>query len=203
MVNYSRAYRRYGRQRTPWEHYASVSGERIVQEFARETRLHPHPLGRAIDLGCGRGTYTAELARLGWDTIGIDAAPEAIEGAQDNDDHGVRYVLGDVTDLAASQIGSFDLFVDIGCFQGLAPEQRLAMGRSVTSSENPDATLLMFAFGRTRLRSFIEGVTQAEIEQAFAAWTVLSTRPAPTAGLGWPMNRTAPQWYRLRLREAE
>jgi hypothetical protein len=22
--------------------------------------------------------------------------------------------------------------------------------------------------------------------------------PADTAGLGWPMNNTAPQWYRLR-----
>jgi hypothetical protein len=27
---------------------------------------------------------------------------------------------------------------------------------------------------------------------------MLASEPAGTAGLGWPMNQTAPQWYRLR-----
>jgi hypothetical protein len=27
---------------------------------------------------------------------------------------------------------------------------------------------------------------------------MLAAKPADTAGLGWPMNQTAPQWYRLR-----
>jgi hypothetical protein len=27
---------------------------------------------------------------------------------------------------------------------------------------------------------------------------MLAVEPADTAGLGWPMNKTAPQWYRLR-----
>ena len=35
---------------------------------------------------------------------------------------------------------------------------------------------------------------------AFAGWEMLAVEPADTAGLGWPMNKTAPQWYRLHRR---
>jgi hypothetical protein len=29
-------------------------------------------------------------------------------------------------------------------------------------------------------------------------WLTVAVEPATTAVLGWPMSRTAPQWYRLR-----
>jgi hypothetical protein len=37
----------------------------------------------------------------------------------------------------------------------------------------------------------------ADGETAFAGWEMLASEPANTAGLGWPMNKTAPRWYRL------
>ncbi len=74
------------------------------------------------------------------------------------------------------------------------------MGQGVTSLANQDATLLMLAFGPTRLRSVLEGVTQAQVEAAFPEWHLLAVDVADTAGLGWPMNRSSPQWYRLRRR---
>jgi hypothetical protein len=76
--------------------------------------------------------------------------------------------------------------------------QRLAEGRGVSELANPGATLLMLAFGPTRLRSLVGGVSRAEVEAAFAGWGLLAVEPADTAGLGWPMNKTAPQWYRFR-----
>ena len=109
-------------------------------------------------------------------------------------------MVGDVTDLEASGLGTFGFFIDIGCFQGFEPEQRRAEGRGVTALADPGATLLMLAFGVTRFRSRIGGVSQAEVEAAFPDWEMLDVRPAETAGLGWPMNRTSPQWYRLRRR---
>jgi hypothetical protein len=45
-------------------------------------------------------------------------------------------------------------------------------------------------------------VSQDEVGAAFPAWEMLSVEPADTTGLGWPLNKTAPQWYRLR-REAQ
>jgi hypothetical protein len=67
----------------------------------------------------------------------------------------------------------------------------------VSGLANPDATILMLAFGRSWLRSLVGGVSQAEVETAFPDWKMLTAEAADTAGLGWPMNRTAPQWYRL------
>ena len=60
------------------------------------------------------------------------------------------------------------------------------------------ATLLLLSFGPGRWRSLVGGASQAEVETAFAGWQMLAAEPADTAGLGWPMNTTAPQWYRLR-----
>ena len=70
----------------------------------------------------------------------------------------------------------------------------------MTALANPSATVLMLAFGPTRLRFVLEGVTQGEIEAAFPEWDLLAVDAADTAGLGWPMNRSSPQWYRLGRR---
>jgi hypothetical protein len=44
----------------------------------------------------------------------------------------------------------------------------------------------------------VGGVTQAQVQTAFPRWDLLTAESADTAGLGWPMNKTAPQRYRLR-----
>lgn len=92
----------------------------------------------------------------------------------------------------------FDFFFDVGCFQGLSTKQRLAEGRGVSALASPGATLLMLAFGPTRIRSIVGGVSRADVEAAFPGWEMLSVEPAETRGLGWPLTKTAPQWYRLR-----
>jgi hypothetical protein len=93
---------------------------------------------------------------------------------------------------------TFDFFFDVGCFQGLSSGQRLAEGRGVSALADPGATLLMLPFQPTRMRAIVEGVSRAEVQAAFPGWEMLSVEPADTTGLGWPMNKTAPQWYRLR-----
>ena len=185
---------------TPWERYGAAAAPSITAFLDREEVDRERPLGRVLDLGCGRGQYTPELARRGWEAVGIDVVPSAIEAARRKASDGVSYVVGDVTDLPAADLGKFDFFLDIGCFQGLDAAQRDAMGQGVTGLANQEATLLMLAFGPTRLRSVLEGVTQAQVEAALPAWDLLAVDAADTAGLGWPMNRSSPQWYRLRRR---
>jgi len=128
----------------------------------------------------------------------VDVVRAAIDTAHRRHHSGAIFVVGDVTNLAPLGLGTFDFFFDIGCFQGLSSEQRLAEGRGASAHANPGATLLMLAFGATRLRSVVGGVTRAEVEAAFTGWDTLSVEPADTTGLGWPMSKTAPQWYRLR-----
>jgi hypothetical protein len=60
--------------------------------------------------------------------------------------------------------------------------------------------VLMLSFGPSRWRWLVEGASQEQIQTAFAGWQMLTAEPADTAGLGWPMNKTAPRWYRLRRR---
>ncbi len=183
---------------TPWERYGRVAAASIGALLDREEAERSRPLGRAIDLGCGRGQKTHELARRGWEVVGVDNIPRAIDAANRRGIPGATFVVGDVTDLEPADLGTFDFFFDAGCFQHLDSEQRLAAGRGFSALANPGATLLMLEFQPTRVRSFAGGVTRAEIEAALPGWEMLSVDPAQTKGLGWPLTRTAPQWYRLR-----
>ena len=199
MTNYARLYR-FGI--TPWERYRTAAAASITALLDREETERSRPLGRALDLGCGRGQYTPELARRGWEAVGIDNVPAAIEAAaaKNRGVAGLSYVVGDVTQLPSVGLGTFDFFLDIGCFQGLDAGQRLSMGAGVSALANPGATVLLLSFGPGRWRWLLEGASQEEVQTAFAGWEMLAVKPADTAGLGWPMNRTAPQWYWLRLR---
>ncbi|MEU8796479.1 methyltransferase domain-containing protein [Spirillospora sp. NPDC048819] len=183
---------------TPWERYGKAAEASIAALLDREENERSRPLGRALDLGCGRGQFTPELGRRGWEAVGVDYVPAAIEAAERQGGEGVTYVVGDVTDLPSADLGTFDFFLDVGCFQGFDADQQRAEGRGVSALAGPGSTLLMLAFGPTRLRSRVGGVSQAEVEAAFPDWELLDVQPADTKGLGWPMNRTSPQWYRLR-----
>ena len=197
MTNYARMYR-FGI--TPWKRYATAAAASIAARLDREEAERSRPLGRALDLGCGRGLYTPELARRVWEAMGIDYVPAAIEAAKAKSRGAARlsYVVGDVTRLPPAQLGTFDFFLDIGCFQGLDTGQRLSEGSGVSALANPGATLLLLSFGPSRWRWLVEGASQEEVQTAFAGWEMLASEPADTAGLGWPMNKTAPRWYRLR-----
>ncbi|KGN42232.1 class I SAM-dependent methyltransferase [Knoellia aerolata] len=185
---------------TPWEGYAAAAADSIATLLDREESERDRPPGRALDLGCGRGQYTSLLAGRGWAVVGVDNVPAAIEEARRRDTSGATHVVADVTDLRVADLGTFDFFLDVGCFQGLDARQRDAQARGVTALSNPGATLLLLAFGRTALRALVEGVSRDEVERAFREWELLTVEPATTEGLGWPMNRTRPRWYRLRRR---
>lgn len=195
MTNYARMYRL---GMTPWEKYGTAAAASIAAVLDRETDDRGRPPGRALDLGCGRGQFTPELAKRGWEAMGVDYVPAAIEAANSRGTKGASYVVADVTKLAAAGLGSFDFFLDIGCFQGFDAGQQHAAGASVSALAKPGATMAMLAFGPSRYRRMVGGVSQREVEAAFPGWKLLTAEPADTAGLGWPMNRTAPQWYRLR-----
>jgi SAM-dependent methyltransferase len=183
---------------TPWEHYGQVAAASIHAKLDREAADRPGLLGRALDLGCGRGQLTSELAKRGWVTVGVDNAPRAIDAANRMGVPGATFVVGEVTALARADLGTFDFLLDVGCFHALSAMERLAEGRSATAVANPGATLLMLAFQPTKVRSIVGGVTPADVETAFSGWEMLSVEPAETAGLRWPLSTTSPQWYRLR-----
>src|SRR5689334_4305951 len=47
-----------------------------------DRRLLDHCAGATLDVGCGPGRLTAELARRGTPALGVDIAPEAVRQAR-------------------------------------------------------------------------------------------------------------------------
>ena len=62
MPNYARMYR-FGI--TPWERYRTVAAASITALLDREETGRSRPLGRALDLGCGRGQYPPRTGTQG------------------------------------------------------------------------------------------------------------------------------------------
>jgi len=141
---------------TPWERYRTAAADSIAALLDREEAERSRPLGRAVDLGCGRGLYTVELARRGWAAVGVDHVPRAIDAARKGDS-GAEFVVGDVTGLEQAALGTFDFFLDVGCFQGLTAAQRRAEGRGVTALAAPGATFLLMVFGPTPVKGGVGG----------------------------------------------
>ncbi|HKV22756.1 MAG TPA: class I SAM-dependent methyltransferase, partial [Mycobacterium sp.] len=59
--------------------------------------------GKVLDIGCGTGEHAILLTRLGYDVLGIDFAPEAVEQARRNArDRGVaaRFEVADAMSLS-------------------------------------------------------------------------------------------------------
>ena len=183
---------------TPWERYRPAAEAQLGSLLDLVAEGRPDGLGRALDVGCGRGQFTPGLARRGWEAVGIDIVPEAIWTARQRSSAEVTYVVGDATDLESAGLGLFDLFVDIGCFQGLDAGQRAAEARGVTALAAPGASMLLLAFGQSRYQRLVEGVSQAQVVAAFQEWELVAVESADTAGLGWPMNRSSPKWYRFQ-----
>jgi SAM-dependent methyltransferase len=60
--------------------------------------LQIEPGSRVVDVGCGGGTAVAELADIGADVVGIDAAEEAVAFAREHHP-GLRFEVGDAQRL--------------------------------------------------------------------------------------------------------
>lgn len=185
---------------TPWENAGEAASEHFSALLDREERDRTRPLGRALDLGCGTGAHTIELAERGWTAVGVDDVGRAIGKARRRTGaERATFVVGDVTDLASADVeGPVDFFLDVGCFHGLDDDQRAAEAAGVTALAAPAATALLLAFRPSGRPLLPRGADEADLARAFAGWKVLSVDAADTSGMPGPLKRTAPQWFRLQ-----
>jgi SAM-dependent methyltransferase len=72
--------------------------------------------GSALDVGCGTGTNAIWLAQRGYEVLGVDVAPKAIERARAKLRGDVRCRFEAMDFLAHRPQGPFHLVFDRGCF---------------------------------------------------------------------------------------
>lgn len=178
---------------TPWERAGELGSEQLGGLLGTVSGT-----GRALDLGCGTGTHTLELAERGWEAVGIDSVERAIERARRRRGADrVSFVVGDVTRLEDHVQGPFSFFLDVGCFHGLNAAQRVAVGAGLTRLAAGDASLVMMAFAPNKVPVMPRGVARDDIEDAFRGWRVDHVEPAWTDRMPKPIQATRPSLYRL------
>ena len=183
---------------TPWER-AGQDDVRFVAMLEEETARHGAPPGRALDLGCGSGAHSVELARLGWEVTGVDSVERALARARERGGaEGVRFIAADVTALEGAIEPGVDFFLDVGCFHGLDDAGRRGYGAGVRALAAPGATMLVLSFVPGRRLAMPRGATADDLLSVLPGWEVAATEAASTDRMPPPLRRLAPQFFRLR-----
>lgn len=126
----------------PWD--TGISPPELLRVIERK------PPGKALDMGCGRGTNAITLAKYGWQVVGVDFVGKAISSARRKaQDMGVnvQFFVDDVTRLRKVE-GPFDLILDIGCLHSLSAEGKQAYIRRLPDLLAEEGTFLLYAFFR-------------------------------------------------------
>jgi len=76
--------------------FTPQSSARLIDAFVKLTGLPPG--ARVIDLGCGSGTFTALLARAGFDCVGLDISAKLVAVGRRKHPR-IEFVAGDIERL--------------------------------------------------------------------------------------------------------
>ncbi|QZY47949.1 class I SAM-dependent methyltransferase [Mycolicibacterium austroafricanum] len=129
--------------------------------------------GRVLDVGCGTGEHTILLARAGYDVLGIDGAPTAVEQARHNAEaQGVdaRFELADALYLGPDP--TYDTIVDSALFHIFDDADRATYVRSLHAATRPGSVVHLLALSDSG-RGFGPEVSEHTIRAAFGAgWEV-------------------------------
>lgn len=129
--------------------------------------------GRVLDVGCGTGEHTILLAGSGYDVLGVDGAPTAVEQARRNAaEHGVdaRFEVADALDL--HDVPGYDTIIDSALFHVFDDGDRAKYVRSLHAATRPGAVVHVLALSDAG-RGFGPEVSEETIREAFGAgWDI-------------------------------
>lgn len=187
----------------PWEEMASLPiAAQISSLLDREQRERQPPYGAALDLGCGSGIWSVDLAARGWEVTGVEIVPKALNEAHRRArDAGVEVQLveGDMTALRSAGVGSgFRFVVDLGAIHGLTDAQRAAVSQELGAVTAADATMLLLAWLPGRRGPLPRGMSHEKVRAVFPEWTVVNEELADVTDAPWFIRKAEPRFYRLR-----
>jgi SAM-dependent methyltransferase len=134
-----------------------------IVELERSGLIH----SRVLDVGCGAGEHTILLTRLGYDVLGVDYAPSAVEQARKNAaDKGVdaRFAVADAMNFGGTPV--YDTIVDSALFHIFDASDRRRYVRSLHAVCRPGALVHVLALS-DKGRGFGPQVSEDDIRSAF------------------------------------
>lgn len=144
--------------------------------------------GTLLDAGCGAGEHTIMLTRLGYDVLGIDFAPSAIEHArQSAAAKGVdaRFEVADAMNLPSA---SYDAILDSALFHIFDAADRTRYVRSLHEACRPGGLVHVLALSDEGPH-FGPEVSESDIRSAF--------------GQGWQLEALEATVYRGVIGESQ
>jgi SAM-dependent methyltransferase len=123
--------------------------------------------GKVLDVGCGAGEHTILLTRLGYNVLGVDYSPTAIEQARENAARkGVdaRFDVRDAMNLPDKQV--YDTIIDSALFHIFDDADRPKYVSSLHAACRPGALVHVLALSDAG-RGFGPEVSDAVIRDAF------------------------------------
>lgn len=196
---YQRFAERYDEGRVPWDDPAPPP-----EIIALADSLPP---GRMLDLGCGYGRAVIFLAQRGWQGVGVDFVPAAIDEARR------RATAANVSDSASFYVAAatglsflsppFDLAIDVGCMHSFTEDMLVAYRDELVRLLSPGGLYLLFAHLRDEAEPESDegprGIPEAELrrllndhfalEQVERGVTQVEDRPPWNSGWFWFRHR--------------
>ena len=136
--------------------------------------------GKVLDVGCGTGEHTMLLTRLGYDVLGIDFSPQAVEQARRNAEaKGVaaRLEVADAMNLGDEP--RYDTIVDSALFHIFDDTDRPKYVASLHHACRPGGIVHVLALSDAG-RGFGPEVSDEVIREAFADGWVLEALDTTT-----------------------
>jgi methyl halide transferase len=166
MANVDRDWNnRYLSGELPWD---SGLPSRELLRVLQETGIQPC---RALELGCGTGTNSVELARRGFDVTAVDCAPRAIEIARAKAASvNVNWIVADVQNFGAG-LEPFDFVFDRGCYHCCRRVDFAGYAATLRNVTRPGTRMLCLAGHIDETSdSGIPRVSEADLIREFGPW---------------------------------
>jgi trans-aconitate 2-methyltransferase len=142
-----------GNQPTTWNSALYQSGHSYVWHYGRDLLglLEPKRGERILDVGCGTGQLTAEIAASGVAVLGVDSSREMIESARKNHPE-VRFEVADATVLPFRQ--EFDAVFSNAALHWIRDQQSAIV--SIARALKPGGRYVFEMGGHRNLRTVLE-----------------------------------------------
>jgi SAM-dependent methyltransferase len=135
---------------------------------------------KVLDVGCGTGEHTILLTRLGYDVLGIDFSPHAVEQARANAaEKGVdaRFEVADAMNLGSDP--GYQTIVDSALFHIFDDADRARYVSSLHGAVRPGGLVHVLALSDAG-RGFGPQVSEAEMRGAFGGGWALEALDTTT-----------------------